>query len=432
MKKISIIIRQEFFKRVKKKSFLIATLLVPLIFPAIIGGMAYLTMRDVETAKPEKIQVRYDEGQISLENSSRYVFTPVKGETANLKNDFLKSDNFGLLIIPAFDIDHPGGFVLYTKGSQPVEKISELENLIRGKIRDLQITRSRIDRATLDRLNPPVSIQQVNLSEQGEKESNAELSMAFGGILGILTYIFIMAYGMQIMQGVIEEKTSRVVEIIVSSVKPFELMLGKIIGIALVGLLQFVIWIVLIAVLSTAVMSYFGISKTPKQGVEMVQNGKEIPQNKITEVIKQVEQVPVLKMGALFLFYFLGGFLFYAALFAAVGSAVDSVQETQQFQFPITMPLLFAYLGLYSFVLRNPHGDISFWLSVIPLTSPVAMVGRLAFDVPLWELLLSMLLLVMGFIFTTWLAGRIYRIGILTSGAKVNYRILLKWLLMKE
>lgn len=435
MKKIGIIIRQEFYKRVKKKSFVIATLLVPLIFPAVLGGIAYLTMRDVEMAKPETVQV-LNSGQISLENTARYVFMPVEGEAANLKNEFLKSGNFGLLIIPDFDPDHPPTFVLYTKENQSMEKIAELENLIKGKIHDLQITRTKIDKATLARLNPPVSIQQVNLSEKegqlSERVSSASLSMIFGGVLGILTWMFIMAYGVQIMQGVIEEKTSRVVEIIVSSVKPFELMLGKIIGIALVGLSQFVIWFVLVSVLSSAVMSYFGGSQIPA-GMEMVQKTKEIPSsNKVLEVMEQVQQMPILKMVLLFLFYFLGGYLFYASLFAAVGSAVDSVQETQQFQFPITIPLLVGYMGLYSFTLRNPHGSVSFWLSVIPFTSPVTMVGRLPFDVPLWELLLSMFLLVAGFIFTTWLAGRIYRIGILSSGTKVNYRILLKWLLMKE
>lgn len=431
MKKIGIIISHEFYKRVKKKSFLIVTLLVPLIFPAIIGGMAYLTMKDVESAKPEIIQV-LNGGQISLENTSHYVFTPVEGEAANLKNEFLKSGDFGLLILPEFDPDHPKAFVLYTKASQSVEKISGLENIIKGKIHDLQITRTNIDRATLARLNPAVSIKQVNLSVEGEKVSSATLSMIFGGVLGILTYIFIMAYGSQIMLGVIEEKTSRVVEIIVSSVKPFELMLGKVIGIALVGLSQFVIWFVLVSVLSGAVVSYFGASQVPQPGMEMVQD-KEMPSaNMAVEVMEQVQQMPLLKMCVLFLFYFLAGYLFYASLFAAVGSAVDSIQETQQFQFPITLPLLAAYMGLYSFTLRNPHGSVSFWLSIIPFTSPVAMVGRLPFDVPLWELLLSMFLLVLGFIFTTWLAGRIFRIGILSSGSKVNYRILLKWLLMRE
>ena len=431
MKKIGLIIQQEFLKRVRKKSFLLLTILVPLIFPAIIGGITFLGVRETETAKPENIQVR-NEGKIALENSSHFIFTETEGDVSDLKNDFLKSDDFGLLVIPSFDPDNPQGFVLYTKQNQPPEKISQLEGLLKSKIHDLQLVRAKIDKATMDRLNPPVNIQQVSLTEQGEKESNALLSMVFGGILGILIYMFIMAYGTQIMLGVIEEKTSRVAEIIVSSVKPFELMMGKIIGIALVGILQFGIWMVLISALSAAAINYFGAGEAAKQGIEMTQKVKEVPQNEAAKVVEQIQQLPALKMGLLFIFYFLGGYLFYASLFAAVGSAVDSVQETQQFQLPITMPLLLAYIGLYSFILRNPHGDISFWLSVIPLTSPVAMVGRLPFDVPLWELWLSMTLLVFGFIFTVWIAGRIYRIGILTSGAKVNYRILLKWLLMKE
>jgi ABC-2 type transport system permease protein len=229
------------------------------------------------------------------------------------------------------------------------------------------------------------------------------------------------------------------VEIIVSSVKPFQLMLGKILGIAAVGVLQFLIWIVLSVFLSTAVLGYFGLKTPQKQMMEQVskkmkdENAKSIDQNvQIKEVFDQLNEIPVTKIALVFLFYFLGGYLLYGALFAAVGSAVESMQESQQFQFPITVPLLIGYFGLFMFILRDPHGPVSFWLSIIPFTSPVAMVGRIAFDVPTWQLLLSMGLLIAGFIFTTWIAGRIYRVGILMTGTKVNWKVMAKWFMMRE
>jgi ABC-2 type transport system permease protein len=253
--------------------------------------------------------------------------------------------------------------------------------------------------------------------------------------------MFVLVYGIQIMQGVIDEKTSKVVEIIVSSVKPFQLMLGKILGIASVGFVQFTIWIILITVLSTGVLGYFGLKMPQKQAMEEVtkqMGNEEVKQamaqqnSQITELLGNVSQIPLGKIAFVFVFYFLGGYLLYGALFAAVGSAVESMQESQQFQFPITLPLLIGYFGLFMFILRDPHGSVSFWLSIIPFTSPVAMVGRIAYDVPTWELILSMVLLIGGFLFTTWIAGRIYRVGILMTGTKVSWKVMAKWFMMKE
>src|SRR5258706_1362235 len=207
-------------------------------------------------------------------------------------------------------------------------------------------------------------------------------------MLGIMIYVFVLVYGIQIMQGLIDEKTSKVVEIIVSSVKPFQLMLGKILGIAAVGVLQFLIWIVLSVFLSTAVLGYFGLKTPQKQMMEQVskkmkdENTKSIDQNvQIKEVFDQLSEIPITKIAVVFLFYFLGGYLLYGALFAAVGSAVESMQESQQFQFPITVPLLIGYFGFFIFILLDPHDPVSFCLSIIPFTSRVAMVGRISFHV---------------------------------------------------
>jgi ABC-2 type transport system permease protein len=293
-------------------------------------------------------------------------------------------------------------------------------------------------------LKTKINLKQINLSKSGEeKSSNAGILYGIGFALGIMIYIFIMVYGIQIMQGVIDEKTSKVVEVIVSSVKPFQLMLGKILGIASVGLLQFLIWIILISTLSTSVLGYFGLQMPQKQAMEQVtkkiqdEDVKQAikanqPDSQVTELLKIAGEIPFAKIAFVFLFYFLGGYLMYGALFAAVGSAVESLQESQQFQFPVTLPLLIGYFGLFMFIVRDPHGPISFWLSIIPFTSPVAMVGRIAFDVPTWQLALSMFLLVAGFIFTTWVAGRIYRVGILMTGTKVNWKVMAKWFMIRE
>jgi ABC-2 type transport system permease protein len=231
------------------------------------------------------------------------------------------------------------------------------------------------------------------------------------------------------------------VEVIISSVKPFQLMMGKILGIAAVGLVQFAIWVILMGVVTTATLSYFGIKMPQQQAMEQVmaqqQSSKgaennEAMQKQADKFSKTFAQVPFAKIIFNFAFYFLGGYLLYGALFAAVGSAVDSPQEAQQFTLPITMPLIIAYIGLFMFILDDPHSTASFWFSIIPFTSPVAMVGRLAFDVPLWQLLLSQALLVGGFILTTWIAARVYRVGILMSGSKVNYKVLAKWFMMKS
>jgi len=279
-----------------------------------------------------------------------------------------------------------------------------------------------------------VSIQSINVSDAGmEKSSDSKVMFGVGMTCGILMYMFIFIYGAQIMQGIIEEKTSKVVEVIVSSVKPFQLMMGKIIGLASVGLLQFLIWIVLITTLSSVVLGYFGLEMPQQQMMsEMSQQNPAMQNQGAIEFLKLMGQIPFGYVIFNFLFYFLGGYLLYGALFAAVGSAVDSPAEAQQFMFPITIPMLISYFGLFTFILEDPHGPISVWLSIIPFTSPIAMMGRIAFGVPTWQLLLSMFSLIAGFMFTTWIAGRIYRVGILMHGTKINYKVMAKWFMMKN
>lgn len=431
--------QREFLNRVQKKSFLIATILVPLIFPAVIAIMAFILIKQEESAGVTVIEVLDESGKMSFESSSKFEFVPITGSLEQAKITYNESSHFALLYIPAFDLANPEGMVLYTKENPSVRKIGDLESILERKIHDLKLEQFNIDKETLKGLKTSVSLKSVSLSKSGEeKDSNTGMLYILGFILGVLIYMFVLIYGMQIMLGVIEEKTSKIVEVIVSSVKPFQLMMGKILGIASVGLLQFFIWALLISVLSTAAMSVFGLNPQ-EQAMEQVMSQVDDPEvaeamqsnQKVMNVIKSVSEIPYTYIVFNFAFYFLGGYLLYGALFAAVGSAVDSQQEAQQFTFPITLPLIIGYFGLFMFILNDPHSTASFWFSIIPFTSPVAMVGRLGYDPPVWQLILSQVLLIGGFIFTTWIAGRIYRIGILTHGSKVNYKVLAKWFMMK-
>lgn len=444
MNKIWLIIQREFLNRVQKKSFLITTILVPLIFPAIIGGMIYYMVQEAESAKPDTVQVVDESGKFSFENSKRFTYVKLSMPLEQAKKAYNETKDFALLYIPQFDINKPEGLTLYTKENPSVEKVGNLESNLAERIRELKLEQYKIDAETLKNLKTTVSLKQVDLTETGEEKlGDSGINYTIGFALGILIYMFILIYGIQIMHGVIDEKTSKIVEIIVSSVKPFQLMMGKIIGIASVGLLQFIIWIFIITVVSSSILGYFGLKMPQQQMMEQVTKQMDSPEvneatvaqnEKVQEAINNFGQIPFGKIAFVFIFYFLGGYLLYGALFAAVGSAVDSIQESQQFQFPITLPLLIGYMSLFFVILRDPHGPMSFWLSIIPLTSPVAMVGRIAFmdETHNWQIALSMALLVVGFILTTWIAGRVYRVGILMTGTKVSYKVLAKWFMMKN
>jgi ABC-2 type transport system permease protein len=438
--KIWLIVQREFMVRVQKKSFLVATILVPLIFPAIFALLIYLAIEQKQSAEIDTIQVLDQSGKLALTDTRRFAFMTIDGDVDHAKKVFQESKHFGLLVVPADVFENQSGIRLYTRENPSITKVESVERLLEDRIHDLKLEAIHIDKATLESLKTDVSIESINLTVTGqEKSSDSRIFYGLGFTLGVLIYIFIFVYGSQTMQGVIDEKTSKIVEVIVSSVKPFQLMMGKILGIASVGLLQFLIWILLIGVVTPLVLGLFGLEMPQDQ--MMTEMGKSMGNAEgmqmasrstgVARFLQSMSEINLAYIAFVFVFYFIGGYLLYGALFAAVGSSVDSLQESQQFMFPITIPLLVAYFGLFLFILDDPHGSVSFWFSIIPFTSPIAMVGRLGFDVPLWELALSMVLLVAGFIFTTWIAGRIYRVGILMSGARVNYKVLAKWFMMR-
>lgn len=440
MNKIWLIIQREFLSRVKKKSFLIATLLVPLFFPTIIGGMIYFAVEQDKNVEQRTIQILNKSEFVTFENSSKYKYIAVEGNVDQAKVAFNESDDFALVYIPKLDIESPEGINFYSKSSPGITLISEFEKNIERQIRDVKLLESGISQEVLDKLKTNININSFNIKDGEEKKSSSKLISGIGYVMGMLIYIFLFIYGAQVMQGVIEEKNSKIVEVIVSTVKPFHLMMGKVIGVASVGLFQFMIWVLLSTGVSMGAASYFGVSSGQnvmmKQGIENLSQEQQLEVAEVNpdvqEMFDMINDIPIVKIILLFIFYFLGGYLLYGALFAAIGSAVDTPADAQQFMFPIMLPVIIGLMGLFMFVFKDPNGSVSFWLSIIPFTSPIVMMGRVGFGVPVWEIALSMALLATGFVFTIWLAGRIYRVGILMHGTKVNYKVLAKWFMMKN
>jgi ABC-2 type transport system permease protein len=445
MNKIWLIFQREFLNRVQKKSFLIATIAIPLIFPAMMAIMLYIFIKQEEGYTRTRIEVLDESGKMHLENTDRYQFVYLTGSLSEVKNRYdttrYASDSlkpFALLHIPSFELSNPRGITLYTKENASIRITDELEGILKDRIHDLKLQKFAIDKETLKSLNTSVELNSVNLAEGGEQKRNQKVLAGLGFALGVLIYIFILVYGMQIMLGVIEEKSSKIVEVIISSVRPFQLMLGKILGIAAVGLVQFTIWAIIITGASFVTLRVFNAKMPQQQAMEQISKmnnrtaeAQTIQENPALSIMKSIDEIPVGLIVFNFAFYFLGGYLLYGALFAAVGAAVDSQQEAQQFNLPLMLPLIIGYLSLFLFIIPDSDSSVSFWFSIIPFTSPVAMVGRLGFGVPLWQLILSQVLLIGGFIFTTWVAARIYRVGILMHGSKVNYKVLVKWFMMK-
>ena len=438
MSKISIIIQREYLSRVRKKSFIIMTILGPILFSALMIVPIWFSMQ--EQAK-QFIEVIDDsklvDGFMKNDKNVHYDYPPVALEVA--KRDFYKSDYTAILWVPS-NILNSRKVILYFKSHPGMMVQENIRTGIEYILYENQLEADGIDMKQVDAAHIPVNIVTEKQSESGAGEqTNTGVNMAIGFGAGILIYLFIFLYGVQVMRGVIEEKTSRIVEVIISSVKPFELMMGKIVGIAMVGLTQFVLWVVL-------TMTLAGIGKAtflkdfsnetnpavqqnivPSMPNQVKMQKQNINYSEAAEMINGLQNINFVQILLAFLFYFLGGYLLYSAMFAAVGSAVDSESDTQQFMMPITIPLVISFVAA-QFIMQNPEGPLAFWFSIIPFTSPVVMMVRLPFGVPLWELALSMALLVITFIFMTWLAGKIYRTGILMYGKKVSYKELWKWL----
>ncbi len=438
MNKILLIIQREYLTRVKKKSFIIMTIIGPILMVGLVFAQFWIKMIPEEK---QKILV-VDESQLfvnKLENSANQTFTYSKNNLAFEKKAFYSTDNNVILYIPANIIDSQKIQIFYKK--QPGLDMQDYINAIVGKkLEEMKLLASGVNVNQLASIKTKLNLTTTKIEKSGNLETkDNEVSMALGFIAGILIYIFIFLYGAQVMRGVIEEKTSRIVEVIISSVRPFELMMGKIVGIAMVGLTQFLLWIILSVVGTSLVGNYFikddvnvaQVEQTFKTNIPQNDAFKEMSNDKQAEIMDSFfNQVNLPVMLFSFLFYFLGGYLLYGALFAAVGSAVDNEADTQQFMLPLTIPLILSFT-LAQNVMTNPESSLAFWLSVFPLTSPIIMMVRIPFGVPYFDLILSMVMLVLGFIGATWISAKIYRTGILMYGKKTSYKELWKWLFYK-
>jgi ABC-2 type transport system permease protein len=441
MNKITLILKREYLTRVKKKTFLIMTILGPILMAGLIIMPAYISQMSDET---KTIAVADDTGLFykRFPDSENLKFVYLNDKIGSAKETFVKAGYYALLYIPVDTSDAviPTSFTLFSEKQPSMIIKAYLENVLKKDIESMKLSKSGISEEVLASIKTPINITTIKLkSTGGEEKSYSEMSTIVGLLAGIMIYIFIFMYGALVMRGVIEEKSNRIVEVIVSSVKPFQLMMGKITGVALVGLTQFLLWVLLftgiLITFRVAMPDTFNSNKTEQLmiGGSKIPNASEITSTvkaqptTMDEVMEAAGSINISVMLLSFLFYFTGGYLLYAALFAAIGAAVDNEADTQQFMLPVTIPLLFAVI-MVQFVINNPEGPVAFWLSMIPLTSPVIMMVRIPFGVPYWEIALSAILLVIAFIGATWLAAKIYRTGILMYGKKVTYRELWKWL----
>ena len=435
MNHLGLVIKREYLTKVRNKAFIIMTILSPIIFMALFALVGYLS--SLNNNKQRTISVLDESGLISqiFENEDNIKYNVLVGNSLEeAKNKVEENEEYGLIYIPKRDsiIHIANAIKFYSEDAPSLTLISSLENKLEKEFTDLRLQREGVDINKLRASETKIDIAQESF--QGQKTSKIDniVKLAFGGFAGYLLFMFIIIYGNMIMRSVIEEKTSRIIEVIVSSVKPIQLLMGKIIGTSLAGITQFAIWVILGGILMTAVTAIFGIDMAEMQGQqqELVQQAIENPnsQMKFETVMTAIFNLPLTNLMIAFLLFFVAGYLLYSSLYAAIGAAVDNETDTQQFLMPILIPLILAvYVGVFT-VIEDPHGTVSTVFSFIPFTSPVVMLMRIPFGVPLWQQGVSFILLVGTFMFTVWFAAKIYRVGILMYGKKPSYKELYKWL----
>ncbi len=435
MQKIWLIIQREYWTRVRKPSFIIMSILGPVLLALLMVVPIWLASR---SGDEKVIQVIDESGYFAykLPTLEKLRFIYVQMPLAQAKNELKKSGYDGVLHIPALDLKQAEAtnksIELYAEKNLSVFTKKVIEKAMEKEIEGMKLQQIGVSEQTLAAIRTKVSIQTINLSEEGEKASSSEAFTAIGYFSGILIYIFIFLYGVQVMRGVLEEKTNRIIEVLISSVKPFELMMGKILGIAAVALTQFVIWTTFSLGASTLVSAIYKLDRFSDTKItdtlSTMKDAGQIQQSlELFQIMQQLNAINIPLILVCFVFYFLMGYLLYAALYAAVGAASDSETDSQQFMLPISIPLVGSIVML-SAVITDPNSQLAFWASIFPLTSPVIMMVRVPFIGFSWEILLSMALLIGSFVGAVWVAARIYRVGILMYGKKVTYKELRKWL----
>ena len=437
MSKLNLIIKREYNAKVRNKSFIVMTILAPFLMVGM--GLLIFYLSKANDSKVKTIAY-VDEANLltkdAFENSDlvHYInLTSIGKKEAKVEAN--KKEYYGLLIIPKQDSLEllAEDIHFYSKKSPNMMMVETLEKKLEHTIRNKKLHRLGIDIAKINSAKINANIKLSNFSGETTSKMINGFKIAIGSFAGYMIMMFIIIFGNSVMRSVIEEKTSRIIEVIISSIKPFQLMMGKIIGNALAGLTQFAIWAILIAVLSLVVSLVFGVSFTEMQAAkvspEQMEMAKEMMgSGKMQHMINEVMQLPLLSMSIYFILYFLGGYLLYSSLYAAIGAAVDSETDTQQFMMPVMMPLMLGvYVGFAS-VMNDPHGPVAVVFSMIPLTSPIVMLMRIPFGVPPIQIAISLVLLIATFLLVVWMAAKIYRVGVLMYGKKPTYRELYKWL----
>lgn len=435
MNHLPLIIKREYFTKVKNKSFIVMTFLSPMIMIALITFVAYLSQLNNDNQRTISILDESGLVQDVFKNSGNISYNVLNNmslETA--KALVAETSGYGLLYIEKQDdISSISSHIkFYSEESPSLSMLSNLESKIENKLNNLILEKKGVDIEVIKNSRTHVNIAQESFA--GEKSSKVDsiVKLIFGGAAGYLLFMFIIIYGNMIMRSVIEEKTSRIIEVIISSVKPVQLMLGKIIGTSLAGLTQFLVWLLLGSVLLTIVSFVFNIDMAQMQSPQqqMMQQGMGNPEMnaQVQDVMVAFYHLPIANLIIAFILFFISGYLLYSSLYAAIGAAVDNETDTQQFIWPILVPLMLAvYVGIFT-VVEDPHGMVSTVFSFIPFTSPVVMLMRIPFGVPLWQQLVSLLLLIGTFIIAVWFAAKIYRVGILMYGKKPSYKELVKWM----
>jgi len=433
MNKLRLIIAREYMSIVGRKSFIFLTLGMPLLFILIMAvpiGLAYLNDKGSET---QQIAVIDETGRYAaaLKSDDMYNFVAIKGDTVTNAREFYDKSNGSLdavIIIPR-DVDSTGVVNIFSEGTITPALVSSVRNVLSDTIETAHLTAMGIPniQEMVDKAHVDVDVRSIKWSEAGgEQESSTNVAMGLGLMLSIFTYMFVLMYGAMIMNSVIEEKTNRIVEVVVSSCRPFQLMLGKIIGVGLVGLTQMAIWIVLLVIVGTIAGSAFGLNSMASPDA-IAAAGAGANAEGMDGFMREVMSINFMPIIVNFILYFIGGYMLYSALFAGLGSAVDQASDSSQFTTPVILIMLIAfYAGMAC--MENPSGPTAVWCSIIPFTSPVVMMIRLPFGVPFWQLALSLALLFGTALAITWLAARIYRRGILHYGKKASFGDLFKWM----
>ncbi|WP_111307630.1 ABC transporter permease [Confluentibacter sediminis] len=435
MNHLPLIIKREYLTKVKNKSFIVMTFLSPIIMMILISVVAYLSQ--LNNDKQRTISILDESGLVkdAFQNSEHTKYHMIEDMTlVEAKAIVKETSNYGLLYIGKLDATNfePKQIEFFSEESPSLSLISDLESILERKLTDVKLQREGVDIEKIKTSKASVAIEQESFDGQKTSKTDSIVKLIFGGAAGYLLFMFIIIYGNMIMRSVIEEKTSRIIEVIISSVKPVQLMLGKIIGTSLAGITQFLVWILLGGVLLIIISAVFGIDMAQMQSPqeEMMKQAMQNPEMtmQVQDIMNAFYNLPITNLIIAFVLFFISGYLLYSSLYASIGAAVDNETDTQQFLLPIMMPLILAvYIGFFT-VIEDPHGTVSTVFSFIPFTSPVVMLMRIPFGVPLWQQVLSLLILIGTFILIVWFAAKIYRVGILMYGKKPSYKELMKWI----